>query len=127
MQSLVKVMANILMGVDITEVYSPERCINLAKKYGLKTGLAMDLMTGYDFDRPEDRKKAWNHLKTEKPMFLIGSPSCREFSVLQHMNKGNSCEKDKEMARSHNKAVRHHEFCMALYREKNQSRKIFCA
>ena len=30
-------------------------------------------MTGYDFDRPEDRKKAWNHLKAEKPRFLLGS------------------------------------------------------
>ena len=45
MQSLIKVMAKVLMGVDITEVNSPERCINMARKYGLKTGLAMDLMT----------------------------------------------------------------------------------
>ena len=52
MQSLIKVMAKVLMGVDVTEIYSPERCIKVSKKYGLKIGLAMDLMTGYDSDRP---------------------------------------------------------------------------
>ena len=53
----------------------------MAKTYGLSTGMAMDLMTGYDFDRPEDRKKAWNHIQEQKPMFLIGSPS--SFTVVR--------------------------------------------
>ena len=53
-----EVMAKILMGVDITEVYSPARVTNMAKQFGLEAGIAMDLLTGYDLDRVEDRKKA---------------------------------------------------------------------
>ena len=53
---MIKIMARILMGVDITEIGSPEKVINMAKQYRLSTGVAMDLMTGYAFNRTEDRK-----------------------------------------------------------------------
>ena len=65
LSSMTNMMAKILMGVDITEIYSPERVINMTKQYGLSTGIAMDLMTGYDFNRMEGRRKAWNHLKQQ--------------------------------------------------------------
>ena len=71
---MTKIMAKIQMGVDIIEIYSPERVIKMAKQYGLSTGIAMDLMTGYEFNRIEDRKKAWNHLKQQnhlKQRFLL--------------------------------------------------------
>ena len=45
--------------VDIMEVYSPPRVTVEAKKFGLRAGEAMDLVTGYDFNQAEDRKKVW--------------------------------------------------------------------
>ena len=98
----------------------------MAKQYGLSAGIAMDLMTGYDFNRTEDRRRNWNHVKQQKPLILIGSPSCREFSILQYMNTGKSHARDQEIIRSHKRAVKHHEFCMLLYyREQMQQGRYF--
>ena len=43
--------------VDVMEIYSPPRVTVQAKKYGLRSGEAMDLATGYDFNNPEGREK----------------------------------------------------------------------
>ena len=51
--------------VDVAEVYSPPRITIEAKKFGLKPGEAMDLMTGYDFNLEADRKKAWDYIRKE--------------------------------------------------------------
>ena len=85
--TLAHIMAKVLMGADVTEIYSQERVTKMARRYGLKAGIAMDLVNGYDFNKIEDRKRAWTHLKEQKPLFLIGSPSCTEFSVVQNSNK----------------------------------------
>jgi hypothetical protein len=45
------------MGVDISEMFSPERVTAVCKSYGLKPGQAMDIKNGYDFDLASDRKK----------------------------------------------------------------------
>ena len=41
--------------VDVMEIYSPPRITVEAKKHGLKPGEALYLITGYDFNREEDR------------------------------------------------------------------------
>ena len=41
------------------------------------------------------------------------------------MNKGKSRGIDEDMARSHNQAVRHHELCIALYREQIKAGRYF--
>ena len=41
----------LICGVDITEVYSPKRVIEVARKHGLTGDMAMDLITGWDFTR----------------------------------------------------------------------------
>ena len=71
---------------DIIEMFSPPRVTKVGKGMGLEAGEAMDLITGWDFSREEDRKKAW-YIKVEKPKLIIGSPPCTMFSVLQHMHK----------------------------------------
>ena len=45
-QKEMEVMTKVLMAVDIIEIYSQERIIPIARKFGLKAGIAMDLMTG---------------------------------------------------------------------------------
>ena len=41
-----KIIASVIMGVDITEVFSPERVAQVAKRFGLTTGSSMDLTNG---------------------------------------------------------------------------------
>ena len=86
--------------VDVCEIYSPPRITLQARKHGLRPGEAMDLMTGYDFDKEEDRQRAWKILEKDKPMLLVGSPECRMFSTLQNMNRWtNKKQKEYESAR----------------------------
>ena len=46
-----KILLAVIMGIDITEIYSPERVARLAKKFGLVSGSSMDLTNGWEFDR----------------------------------------------------------------------------
>ena len=41
-----KILLASISGVDITEVYSPERFARVAKKFGLVSGSSMDLTNG---------------------------------------------------------------------------------
>ena len=61
-----RIIAALARGVDITEVFSPKRVTQVCKKYGLTPGESMDLSTGWDFDRGEDRRQAVKHIKEEK-------------------------------------------------------------
>ena len=51
-----------VLGVDIMEMYSPERVAKLCKRY--------------DFDTAADRKRAWDIVHRDEPLLLIGSPPC---------------------------------------------------
>lgn len=39
-----------LAGIDVTELFSPERVSSTCKAFGLEPSSAMDIKTGYDFD-----------------------------------------------------------------------------
>ena len=78
--------------VQVAEIYSPERVNKVANERGMKTGLSMDLLTGWDFDRREDRDLAERYIREYKPTFLIGSPMCTMFSRLQALNRGRDPE-----------------------------------
>ena len=81
-----KILAASILGVDITEVYSPERIAKVARKFGLQAGSFFDLTNGWDFNVEEHRRKAWVKIKEESPYLLIGSPPCTYFSMLQELN-----------------------------------------
>ena len=72
-----KILASVILNVDVTEVYSPERVNRLAKKFGLVPGASMDLTNGYDFCKPEDRRRAWANIKQTSLFLVIGSPHAR--------------------------------------------------
>ena len=63
-----------ILGMDITEVYPPERVAQVAKRYGLVAGSSMDLMTGSDFTKETDTQLACRRVKDEAPFVLVGSP-----------------------------------------------------
>ena len=72
-------VASKLMSVDVSEIFSPERVSAVCSAYGLKPGQAMDIKNGFDFDKAADRQKAWDHIITNEPMLVIGSPPCTYF------------------------------------------------
>ena len=82
-----KIRAAAIMGVDITEVFSPERVAQVAKQFGLIAGSSMDITNGWDFNRGDHKFQAWAKVKEEAPVLLIGSPPCTYFSVLHELNK----------------------------------------
>ncbi len=54
----VKMLCQVMRGVDVTEIYSPERVNKVAQQLGLERGLSMDLLNGWDFNDVRHRSKA---------------------------------------------------------------------
>ena len=79
-------LSSVILGADLTELYSPERVNKLAGKFGLTPGHSLDLTNGWDFSKPEDRRRAWKLLKQSTPYVVVGSPPCTLFSMLQELN-----------------------------------------
>ena len=50
-----KIVAQVILGVDVTEIYSPERVAKVAKEFGLVPGSSMDLTSGWHFTRSDHR------------------------------------------------------------------------
>ena len=107
------------MGMDVAEVYSRPRVTTMAERCGLSAGWSMDLTTidengiPWDFDNVAMRNKVARKLLEDKPMLLIGSPMCTEFSSWMQLNhKKMAPEIVQERL---NKARTHLEFCRKLY------------
>ncbi len=81
-----KILSACLRGVDVTEVFSPERVNQVCHEYGLIAGTSFYIRSGWNFDEEEDRRKAWKQIRAGDPVFIIGSPPCTMFSKLQNMN-----------------------------------------
>ena len=83
-----KILAKLLFGVDISELYSPVRINQLAHKFGLLPGTSFDLTDGWDFNRKDHRDLAWRRITDEDPWLIIGSPPAPMFPTLQNLNIG---------------------------------------
>ena len=101
-----------LCSVDVSEVFSPPRVGKEAIKFGLEVGDAMDLTTGWDFNKEEHRVMAEERLEKQKPLVLIGSPPCVAFSQLQTLIP-DSKRKAQQLA----EGIRHMEFMAKLYKK----------
>ena len=53
-----KIIAMVIRGVDVTEVFSPPRVATACAKLGMTPGSSMDLTTGWDFTKVADRNRA---------------------------------------------------------------------
>jgi len=91
-----------------------------AMKFGLQAGDAMDLTTGWDFTKEEDRAKAEKCLDDQKPLVLIGSPPCVAFSQLQSLIPDSQREA-KQLA----EGIKHMEFMAQLYKKLMEGGRIF--
>ena len=104
-------MSKIEQNADIAELYSPERVTAAARKFGLKPGEAMDLLTGWDFSRPAHREAARKYIQRARPKLLIGSPMCTMFSALQNLTAW-TAQKEERLRN----AKKHMEFTIEMYR-----------
>ena len=86
------IMRKILMGADVSEIYSPDRVCRAARELGLRAGWSLDFTTvdsqgrPWDFRRADCRNRAARLVIESKPMLLVGSPMCTMFSIIQHLN-----------------------------------------
>ena len=114
-----KILSAILRGVDVTEIYSPKRVLKVCKDNALIEGKSMDLTTGYDFTKTEDKRRAWKHIIEDQPYFIIGSPPCTMFSMLQELNL-HKFRQDKEwmlrFEKAKAEAIAHIQFCCTVYK-----------
>ena len=99
-------------GVHVSEVFSPPRCTEAraCRRFGLTPGLAMELVTGWDFNFESDRQKCWRHVTREKPYLLVGAPDCSAFSQLKFLNPNTEAYREKLK-----EGIRHLEFLCKLY------------
>ncbi len=76
----------------VVELYSPPRVTQaLPAGAGLVAGSTFDLCADvdgvrWDFEKPQDRKRAWERIRAEEPFLVVGSPPCTMFSALQNLN-----------------------------------------
>ena len=114
-----KILSAAILGVDVTEVYSPERVARVAKRFGLTTGSSMDLTNGCDFSRDDHKRQVWSKIREEAPRLLMRfPPPCSYLSVLQELNKavhGDKLGWQEKLEIETGKAIKHVEFCCALF------------
>ena len=123
-----KILASVILGVDITEVYSPDRVAKVARSFGLVAGSSFDLTNGWDFCREDHKRMAWKRIREESPYLLIGSPPCTYFSMLQELNvavHGHKPEWKAKFEEAKRKAITHIEFCCSLYKFQIQQGRHF--
>ncbi|MBS94029.1 MAG: hypothetical protein CL799_06265 [Chromatiales bacterium] len=117
----------------VSEVYSPPRVTKVLSKAGrhpLAPGFALDITCidpddgePWDFDRPEKRQKALHRIRTEKPLFLIGSPMCTAWCAWQKLN---AQRRDPEVVRRElTRARLHLGFVISLYHEQLEGGRFF--
>ena len=81
--------------VHIVELFSPPRVAVEADKFGLKTGLSIDLLTGWDLTDKKQQKQVMEYIERVKPMVVVGSPPCTMFSQLQNLTEWNANKQKK--------------------------------
>ena len=113
----IAVLAAVLKGVDITEVFSPERVTKLCVKYGLVAGDSFDLRDGYDLSDEKVQAMVVSRIRKSRPLLVIGSPPCTCFSRIQQFNLHiQGPEWAERFAADNVKATLHIEFCLKLFK-----------
>ena len=116
---LMMIAAKVISGVDVTEIYSPERVVRVAKAMGLKGVLSLDLTNEWNFNLEENRQGVWDYIVKHKSLVVIGSPMCTMFSTLQNM-RNISSEGDAKYNSNYNNALEHLKFCINIYKHQDK-------
>ena len=116
----------------VSEVYSPPRVSGYfarnPQKY-LGPGFALDLTTNDEHGNPWDlsdakmQAKALDLVRTQKPLFLIGSPECKAWCSWQRIS---DLRRDPELVRKEKVQARMHlKFVVKLYRAQLEAGRYF--
>ena len=109
----------VLNQMQVSEVYSPPRVVEMANKMGLRGGWSLDLTTHDEDGRPWDfndatmRNRAIRKIIKDQPLVLIGSPMCIEYSAINRINHSRMTKEEVEGRMAY--ARKHLEFCIKLY------------
>ena len=91
--------------IEICEFYSVPRIVPRAIGKYRNSGQSFDFLTydkqgnPWDFTKKEMRDRTRAYVEFKKPMFIIGSPPCDQFSIMQDLNmhKGNPQYKQRQL------------------------------
>lgn len=88
-----KAMLNTLItNMEVVEIYSPLRVVEMANKVGFRGGWSLDFTTNdedgmpWDFNDARIGNRAIREIVNDKPLVLIGSPMCTEYSTMNRIN-----------------------------------------
>ena len=117
-------------GTDIMEIYSPPRVTKEAQRQNdqrkhppFRVGQAMDLTTGFDFRRPQDRLLALRRVRRFRPALLILCPPCTTFSLLRNLSNH---KRDPRVVRDEDsEGLLHWEFTLMLVEEQISHNRAF--
>ena len=105
--------------MQASEVYSPPRVVEMANRMGLRGGWSLDLTTHdekgqpWDFNSSTMRNKAVRNLRIDKPLVLIGSLMCTEYSAINRINHCKLSKGEVDIRMAH--ARKHLEFGIKFY------------
>ena len=115
---------------DVSEIYSPPRVVAMARKLGMKGGMSLDLTVpgenGYvwDFSKKSCRDEAMALVTRDKPLFLMMSPECTPYSIIQGINMRTEKGRAKVEA-ARRKGDIHLRFCVRLAELQMSSGRYF--
>ena len=104
--------------MQVAEIYSPPRVVEMANKMGMRGCWSLDLTTcdtdgqPWDLNGTKVRNRAIRKVIFDKPIVPIGSPMCTEYSAMSRTNHCRMAPEEVEQRLVH--ARRHLEFCIKL-------------
>ncbi len=73
---------------DVAELFSPPRLVPVARARGLKASISIDIQTGCDLRKTQERRENRALFRRRRPRYLTASPPCDQYSSLQNLNAG---------------------------------------
>ena len=111
---------NDVLNIEVCEFYSIPRIAPRAIGKYVSKSASFDINTNdtngepWNFMKSSIRQKAREYVKNNKPMFIIGSPPCDQWSIMQNLN--NNKRDPEDIKRKLIEARIHLSFCAELYR-----------
>ena len=104
----------------VSEIFCKNRFTSRASQFGLHPGYALDLTTGWDLNKPEEEKAAFELLDRVRPYLLVGSPACSAWSQLMGFGTGKATQEARLQ-----EARRHLSLCFQMYNKQHDEGRLF--
>ena len=74
--------------IHISETFSPPKTVATPSRMGLTPGVLVNMSRScWDLDAQANAERLCEYLRTERPVLLVGSSTCKAFMDLQSMNR----------------------------------------